>query len=231
MDYQDLSKMLQRELSQTRRKLAKRANQRLLRLERSESPVTGEAYHAGAYDIALDYLRTIGREKRFSESINYTKTINEETGETAYNIYRLKREILELDTFLHSKTSTVSGNKTAEQKRIETFAGEKFGLSRETVASKGFYDFLQSNAYDYFLQSSFTSEQLMDVYDIYRASGASNLKIRKGIAQYKVDLKKANANATDGKAKKASLKDMIAYINEATGKDIEPTEVLKITGD
>ena len=116
MDYNDLSGMSQRELSQTRRKLAKRANQRLLRLERSESPVTGEAYHAGAYDIALDYLRTIGREKRFSESINYAKTIDEESGETAYNIYRLKREILELDTFLHSKTSTVSSISTLGSK-------------------------------------------------------------------------------------------------------------------
>ena len=236
MDYNDLSGMSQRELSQTRRKLAKRANQRLLRLERSESPVTGEAYHAGAYDIALDYLRTIGREKRFSESINYAKTIDEESGETAYNIYRLKREILELDTFLHSKTSTVSGNKEAEKKRIETFAGEKFGLSRETVSSKGFYDFLQSNAYDFFVQSSFTSEQLMDIYDAFRDKNVSQWKIRQGIAQYKSDIKRINANATDGKAKRASIKEMVDYINEKafgddTSKYIEAADVLKITGD
>lgn len=236
MDFNDLSGMSQRELSQTRRKLAKRANQRLLRLERSESPVTGEAYHAGAYDIALDYLRTIGREKRFSESINYTKTIDEESGETAYNIYRLKREILELDTFLHSKTSTVSGNKAAEKKRIETFSGEKFGLSRETVSSKGFYDFLQSNAYEYFIQSSFTSEQMMEVYDIYRNTHASERYIRRGIEAYKKHLKEVNANATDGKAKKASIKEMVDYINQAafgddTSKYVTARDVLRISGD
>lgn len=236
MDFNDLSGMSQRELSQLRRKYAKRANQRLLRLERSSSPVTGEAYHAGAYDIALEYLREIGREKRFSESINYTKTIDEETGETAYDIYRLKREILELDTFLHSKTSTVSGNKAAEKKRIEIFTSEKYGLSRETVASKEFYDFLQSEAYDYFLKNSFTSEQLMDVYDIYRNTHADDRAVRRGIEAYKKHLKEINADATDGKAKDASLKEMVDYINKAafgddTSKYVTARDVLRISGD
>lgn len=231
MDYNELSGMSQKDLSQLRRKLAKRANQRLLRLERSESPVTGEAYHAGAYDIALDYLRQIGREKRFSESINYTKTIDEETGETAYDVYRLKREILELDTFLHSKTSTVSGNKAAEKKRIETFTSEKFGLDKETVASKEFYDFLQSEAYDYFLKNSFTSEQLMDVYDIYRKAGADDRAIQKAVNKYKKHISDINADTPTGKAAQASLAEMTQYINEATGKDIKPIDVLKIKGE
>ena len=187
MDYNDLTGMSQQELSQLRRKYAKRANQRLLRLERSVSPISGEAYHAGAYDTALEYLREIGRGKRFSESINYAKTINEETGETAYNIYRLKREIMELDTFLHSKSSTPAGNREIEQKRVETFTSPKWGFSKETVTSKGFYDFLQSQAYDYFVKNSFTSEQLMDIYDAYRDEGASTYKIRQGIAKYKID--------------------------------------------
>lgn len=231
MDYQDLTKMSQQELSATRRKLAKRANQRLLRLERSKSEVTGEAYHAGAYDIAEDYLRQIGRGNRFSESINYTKTIDKKTGEVSYDIYRLKKEILELDTFLHSKTSTVSGNRAAERKRIETFTSPEFGLSREVVSSKGFYDFLQSEAFDYFVQNSFTSEQLMDVYNIYRESGASSSKIRQGIAKYKAHLKEINANATNGVAKQASLVEMVEYINQATGKEVKPIDVLMIKGD
>lgn len=229
MTYSDLTGMTATELAAIRRKYAKRANQRLVRLERSTSPVTGETYHAGAYDIAQEYLREIGRGKRFSESINYTKTTEE--GKIKYDINRLKREILELDTFLHSKTSTISGNKEAEQKRIDTFTSEKFGFSRETVTSKGFYDFLQSEAYDYFLKNSFTSEQLMDVYDIYRDAGASTYKIRQGLAKYKAHMKEINANATDGKAKNASLKDMIDYINTSTGKSIAATEVLKILGD
>ena len=230
MEYSDLTGMSVRELAAERRKLAKRANQRLVRLERSSSSITGESYHAGAYDIALEYLREIGRTKRFSESINYTKTIDEETGETAYNMYRLKREIMELDTFLHSKTSTVSGNKKAEKKRIETFTSPEYGLSAKVVASKGFYDFLQSEAYDYFVKNSFTSEQLMDVYNAYRVAGASQNEIRNAIDKYKSKLKETNANATNGRAKKASVKEMLSYINDATGENLTPDDVLKIEG-
>lgn len=220
MEYNELTGMSATELSQLRRKLAKRANQRMVRLERSSSPITGEAYHAGAYDLAQEYLRQTGRGTRFSESINYAK---EDT-------YRLKREIMELDTFLHSKTSTVSGNKKAEQKRIETFTSSEYGLSAEVVASKGFYDFLQSEAYDYFVKNSFTSEQLMDVYNAYREEGASQYKIRQAIAKYKVNLKETNANATNGRAKKASVKEMLSYINDATGVKLTPEDVLKIEG-
>ena len=229
MDFQDLSNMNAHELAAMRRKLAKRTNQRLVRLERSKSPVTGEAYHAGAYDIAQDYLRQIGRKgKRFAETINYTREKNED-GTYYYNVYRLKREIMELDTFLHSKTSTISGNKTAEQKRIDTFSGSKFGLDRETVASKSFYDYLQSNSYDYFVMNSFTSEQMMDVFDAYRREGAMQASIRKGIAQYKIHIKEANANARDGKAKTASIKEMVEYINRATGRELKASDVLKLT--
>lgn len=228
MEYTQLSNMSARELTATRRKLAKRANQRLLRLERSSSKVTGEAYHAGAYDQALEYLREIGREKRFSESVNYTKTINEDTGDTAYDMYRLKREIMQLDTFLHSKSSTISGNREIEKKRIETFTSEKFNLSPETVMSKGFYDFLQSEAYEFFVKNSFTSEQLMDIYDTYRDEGASTYKIRQGIVKFKIDQKKKNVETTRGKQETATLSDLLESINKATGKNVKPIDVLNV---
>lgn len=226
MDYGDLTGMSGAELAATRRKLAKRANQRLLRLERSASPVTGQPYHAGAYDIALEYLRETGRGKRFSESINYLKTKDEETGETAYNIYRLKREILELDTFLHSKTSTVSGNKAAEKKRIETFTGADWGLDAETVASKEFYDFLQSNVYDYFLKNSFTSEQLIDIYNSYREKGAKDRDIIEGLEELKKSQQERNAEDRTGNVPEISLKDTIEALNGTTGEQLTLADVL-----
>lgn len=226
MDYGDLTGMPAAELAAIRKKLAKRANQRLLRLERSTSPVTGKAYHAGAYDIALEYLRETGRGKRFSESINYLKTKDEETGETAYNIYRLKREILELDTFLHSKTSTVRGNKAAEKKRIETFTGADWGLDAETVASKEFYDFLQSNVYDYFLKNSFTSEQLIDIYNSYRERGAKDKDIIEGLEELKKNQQERNAEDTTGNVPETSLKDTIEALNDTTGEQLTLADVL-----
>lgn len=228
MEYGDLTGMSATELAATRRKLAKRANQRLLRLERSTSPVTGKAYHAGAYDIALEYLRETGRGRRFSESINYLKIKDEETGETAYNIYRLKREILELDTFLHSKTSTISGNKAVEKKRIETFTGTDWGLDEATVSSKEFYDFLQSNIYDYYLKNSFTSEQLVDLYSIYRSKGAKDKDIIEGLEELKKNNQERNAKDTTGKIGEISIKDTIEALNDATGQELTLSDVLII---
>lgn len=218
MEYSELTGMSAPELQQTRRKLAKRANQRMLRLERSTSDISGEAYHAGAYDIAQEYLKSIGRGKRFSESLGYEKD----------SIYRLKKEILELDTFLHSKTSTITGNREAEQKRIDTFTGDLWGLDEKTVASKEFYDFLQSSAYDYFLANSFTSEQLVDIYDTFREAGADASKIQDAIDDFKQQIQDKNAESKNGKQVPVGLKDLINYINDNTGRKLAEDDVLNI---
>lgn len=141
------------ELGAYRRTLAKRANQRLVRLERAESKVTGEKYTFGAYDIAEQYLKGQWR-TRFSETAKHK--IN--------NINSLRAEINELERFLNSKSSTVKGIREIEQKRIETF--EKKGL--HFASTKEFYDFLNSNEYDRLIASGFTSEQVIEVYDMSR---------------------------------------------------------------
>lgn len=221
MDYSDLTKMTPEELAKVRVKLAKRANQRFVRLERSTSPVTGEAYHAGAYDIAQDYLRTTKGGTRFSESINYAKD----------DVYRLKRDILELDTFLHSKTSTVSGNKQIEKKRIETFTSDEYGLDAQTVSSKSFYDFLQSEAYDYVIKNSLTSEQIIDIYDTYRRNGATHEDIMCGIENYKNQIQKQNEESTTGKQITMSIAGMVSSLNATTGNNLKTIDVLYIKGD
>ena len=54
------------ELQRVRRQLAKVMNQRMVRLEQNKSPITGESYTFGAYDIMRDYLGAKDR-NRFSE--------------------------------------------------------------------------------------------------------------------------------------------------------------------
>lgn len=221
MEYSDLLKMSPGELAKLRVKLAKRANQRFVRLERSASPITGEVYHVGAYDIAQEYIRLTKGGKRFSESINYAKD----------DTYRLKKDILQLDMFLHSKTSTISGNIAAEKKRIETFTAPEFGLDVQTVASKDFYDFLQSEAYDYVVMNSFTSEQMIDIYDSYRRKGASHNDIMKGIERYKERIKKKNEVSTNGNQITMTVAGMVRAINSSTGKKLKTVDVLYIKGD
>lgn len=146
-------------LQAVRRKLAKRANQRLVRLERSVSPISGEAYHVGAYDIAQAEL---GERRRYSEKLDYLTDITE-----------LKKEIGQLQAFLNAKSSTVSGNRAIEKKRIETLTNlgrDEEGhvvISLETATSKGFYDFISSKAYIYLSEKQVDSEGLQEIYDYY----------------------------------------------------------------
>lgn len=146
-------------LQAVRRKLAKRANQRMVRLERSASPITGKAYHVGAYDIAQSEL---GDRKRFSEKLNYSTDITE-----------LKKEIGQIQAFLNAKSSTVSGNVEIEEKRIATLTNlgrDEEGhtpISEATARSAGFYDFISSKAFIYLSEKQVDSEGLQEIYDYY----------------------------------------------------------------
>ena len=159
-----------------RRRLAKRANQRLVRLERSVSKVSGEAYHIGAYDLAQEYLReakdTDKKRLRFSEKLNQRDAGDFDTTEE----YRqhLLYEVSKLQSFLTAKSSTVSGNRQIEAKRIASF--EKSGLSKEVVSQKGFYDFITSAAYKFLEKRQVASDQLQELFDYYVDAESNRLR-------------------------------------------------------
>lgn len=141
------------ELQEIRRVLAKQANQRILRLERAKSPITGERYNTfGAVIDVYDYLENKGR-RRFSESKAAIKQSNE-----------LRREITVLQGFLGRKSSTVKGIREIENKRERTFSnkGIKFASTRE------FYEFLNSQTFLGLVSSGYTSEQIVETYDMAR---------------------------------------------------------------
>ena len=159
------------ELQRMRRRLAKRANQRMVRLEREKSPVTGESYKTyGAITEVYFYLnkQEEGR-KRFREQINaFTDS------------QTLMREITVLQGFLGRKTSLVSGHREIERKRLETFATgnwgtkwKKTGIPNKPLhfaSNKEFYDFLNSETFKGLVSAGFTSEQLVELYDSARVS-------------------------------------------------------------
>ena len=154
------------ELQRMRRALAKRANQRIVRLERGESKVTGEKWNTfGAVIDAYDYLN---RQKegrvRFRESLNAITDAQE-----------LKREITVLQGFLGRKSSLVSGMKEIEKKRISAFESGKWGTKWKKTgtpnkplhftSNREFYDFLNSETFKGLVSTGFTSEQLVEIYD------------------------------------------------------------------
>lgn len=170
------------ELQRMRRALAKRANQRIVRLERGQSAVTGEKWNTfGAVIDVYKYLndQQEGR-KRFKEQENALGDYNQ-----------LRREITVLQGFLGRKTSLVSGMMDIEKKRINTFESGKWGTAYRKngtptrpikfANNKEFYDFLNSETFKGLVASGFTSEQIIEEYDKARVKTVR--KIAKQIAE------------------------------------------------
>lgn len=158
------------QLQEIRRTLAKRANQRLVRLERASSKITGESFASyGAADRAYFYLQnqTGKTDKRAGLRFKESKKAITDTME-------LKREISVLQGFLGSESSTVQGQRRIESSRIKAFESGEWGSrwkyagkKNRTIkfaSNKEFYDFLNSDTYKNLLAKGFTSEQIIDIY-------------------------------------------------------------------
>lgn len=162
------------ELQNIRRTLAKRANQRIVRLERGKSSITGESWNEfGAVIDVYSYLESSYGKKRFKES---AKSLTDKA--------KLRREITVLQAFIGSKTSTVAGMREIERKRVQSFESGKWGTAFKTsgrrerrlkfASTKEFYNFLNSETFIGIVSSGFTSEQIIDIYDSARSNTANN---------------------------------------------------------
>lgn len=151
------------DLLKMRRTYAKRANQRLVRLERAKSKVSGESYASyGAAQNAYTYLENKGR-RRFDEK-----------AEPQMSIKELRKEVAVLQTFLEAKSSTVLGQRAIEEKRQSSFEKGEWGTLWKTQgirntpikfeSNKEFFEFLGSETFRSLKKAGFTSEQIIDLY-------------------------------------------------------------------
>lgn len=151
------------ELDRMRRKLAKRANARLLALERA-----GRDYWA--YDIAQQYLNARNR-RRFSERAFKGSERN------------AVRELEEIISFLNSASSTISGSRAIEDKIKATFA-EK-GVNVSELRSQEFFDFLDWYNSDKRGRSKIQSAMAIDFYNKAIQQGKSKEDVETAIEQFK----------------------------------------------
>lgn len=100
------------ELQGAVRTLAKRANQRLVRLERAKQEGKSDTYGA-AYAASMEYLAASGR-TRFKER----------TGKMTAN--ELRREYIKIQSFLSRKESTQTGRKEMARNRYNTYKAAGF---------------------------------------------------------------------------------------------------------
>lgn len=182
------------ELLKVRRQLAKVMNQRMVRLEQNKSPITGESYTFGAYDLMTDYLKDRDR-KRFNEVLN-PKEYTDDKGKI--QIAKIKQEIRKLQGFEELKSSRVGGMHEIEAARIATLtsAREEDGvisrtaLHEDTVTSKDFYDFLNSKTYaEISSAKGMDSDQLVEEYDVAADRGATKEQIVTALNDYVNNLK------------------------------------------
>ena len=153
-DWEAEFKALQKEA----RKLAKRANQRMVRIERlSESADVYSEVKDFSYAVAQRNIRALyaktGDRLRFTESPKLETEISDGTryleGDALYraNVLSLQQKIKAMETFLASKTSTKTGVDIVLDKRTNTintaekFGGlEKLGLSYSKDELKRFFE-------------------------------------------------------------------------------------------
>lgn len=185
------------ELRELRNRLASVANQRLRAIEKASSSISGQAFtDYGAYEKAEEYLQRYGK-KRF--------TAKDTTKSKKMTRSELQREVVELQGFLTSKTSTVRGYRAVERQRLRTFQskGIRFADSKE------FYEFLNSGEFAG-LRKALSSDKILEKYDEMRES-MSHDEIMKALSEYResvtrVSLKNFN-NAMKDVQKLANSKD------------------------
>lgn len=160
------------ELKRIRRSLAKAANQRMVRLERSTSVITGESYTSyGAYTIAQRYLQK--SKGSTAEKLRFSETL-----ESKQSTEAMQKDILELQQFLKAKTSRVAGQKQIEKLRMQTFESGRWGKGRNArklkfASTKQFYDFISGDVFKK-LSSVLSSEQILEIYDTAREDQSSS---------------------------------------------------------
>lgn len=131
------------ELNKLRRRLAKRANQRMREIERS------------GYTDAYVYATTMSGYLQPTERTRFYE------GNRQMDLFTLREELNELRWFLNAKTSTVGGIRAFERKTSRQFANlPSFQRSPDL-----FWKYMSSAVVKHLKKMGYSSEELIEFYD------------------------------------------------------------------
>lgn len=154
------------ELLKLRRKLAKRLNQRMKRLE--DKGFTAE--RGGAYADYQDILnRFFGGAKRVPENL------------TTWGKGTFKSQVKALQKILKEKTSTVQGWRDVIDRRMETFK-IKYGI--DFKSDKEMFDFIHSEEFKK-VASLYDSKQALRIIGKKQRDGTDIDKIQESLAEFR----------------------------------------------
>lgn len=131
------------ELNKLRRRLAKRANQRLREIERS------------GYTDAYVYSTTMSGYLQPTERTRFYE------GARQMDLFTLREELNELRWFLNAKTSTVGGIRAFERETSKQFAS----LPSFQKSPDLFWKYMSSAAVKHLKNMGYSSEELIEFYD------------------------------------------------------------------
>ena len=221
------------------RKLAKRANQRMVRLERYAEEKAFQGALDFAYDIAQKQIKTLyakeGPKLRFNERYPIEEEkLSEVSDGTKYlkgqdlyraNVYMLRHKINAMQEFLESESSTKKGIKKVYDKRAHTIStASKFGLTDLgiSVTASDLQRFFESKKQER-LQKTVGSLNMFVVAAVIRDNKLSSNK--RDLAKFlkkNIDLKQLKEEGKDIDPNNyKSYKDMIDDL----------WEFVKLTGD
>lgn len=147
------------------KKVARRANSRLRSLEKNE-------YNYYAYDLAIEFTQQNFDTYRYS----YNKNLS---------IEEMRDELLNIDRFLMSKSSTVSGQREIERNRFEKLKMAGFDISIVGINEKReFLRFLGSDSIRRIIDAIGNSDRVVqNVSNMYKA-GVSTYQIEQSAQKY-----------------------------------------------
>lgn len=131
------------ELNKLRRRLAKRANQRMREIERT------------GYTDAYVYATTMSGYLQPTERTRFYE------GTRQMDLFTLREELNELRWFLNAKTSTVGGIRAFERETSKQFANLKSFKKSPDL----FWKYMSSASVKHLKKMGYSSEELIEFYD------------------------------------------------------------------
>ena len=216
------------------RKLAKRANQRMVRLERYAEEKAFQGALDFAYDIAQKQIKALygkqGDRLRYTEKqrlVSVSDGTKDLTGADLYrqNVYMLRAKIRSMEEFLESESSTKTGLKKVYDKRAHTIStASKFGLADQGLS-------LSADDLQRFFESKKQSKLAKMVGSLNMFVVAAVMKENK-LASNKRDLTKFLKENIDLKKLKEEGKDIDPNYYKSYKDMIDDLwEFVKLTGD
>lgn len=220
------------------RKLAKRANQRMKRLEDyakrpGYSSITKYAY-ARAEEYIREYIKKTGK-PRFTERVKLDKNIKGDNEDEVYkkNVQKHRMIIKAMEEFLGSQSSTLGKSRSGKQtegikaiydKRAQTITDEflkKYGLSMSADDLKRFFDSKKQAK----LEKDYGSKQMFIIASIIKKEGigGSRKELEEYVKTHVVvsDPSELKMKKTESRAQYLErMRDKLNYTNDKVLNDI-----------